>query len=218
MRPTREQWAANLRAAAGPVAGGIDLADTFADDAGHRRTVDAPLIAWRRATPAPLPRPDDPPDVRLWSALTNPGVDTEALLARLADSRRSECDDGALTPRQGSTIEVWTETELASIHALSRLAQVRSRPEWATLARAAAAWHVEHIQPDNATAHPWAIHVFVELACTQQAAGAALHAEQLLHACQVSLARPDRLSAIILLDAADALEHRPSSQAPKPSR
>ena len=71
----------------------------------------------------------------------------------------------------------------------------------------AARWHINELQPDNATNHPWAVHTFLILASQspQDAPAATFHADTLLHACQIKLGTPDLVSALILLDAANTL-------------
>lgn len=144
-------------------------------------------------------------DVLLWRALSGADVNVESLLASYRGTPRIGPDDGALVP-QGllRTIEVWTETELSALHALSRLAAARRRPEWGMLAIEAARWHVENLQPDNATNRPWSIHLFAELE-SGGCADAGLLAEALLHNCRVMTGRVDSLSAQILADASEAM-------------
>ena len=101
----------------------------------------------------------------------------------------------------GPAIEVWTETELAAVHAAWSLG-----PEWRTEARRAAAWLVDNIQPDNATNRPWGVHVFASLAHESGGAQYELYAQTLLHNCQVMTGRPDDFSAMILLHAARELQ------------
>lgn len=104
------------------------------------------------------------------------------------------------------TIEVWTERELSSLHALGRLAQRERRRDWLDRVDLAVAWHLEFTEPDNATGRPWAIQVFAIRWIEQGDMEARLYAEMLLHNCRTLEARPDPLCAEILLDAADALE------------
>lgn len=194
----------------------------LADELGHRRSVDQHFSQWRAGRsgvdpPGPvaagpsLGNPVEHTDTILWRACLDPSMSLEAPLAALdAPERRggrSSADAGALVP-QGlhRALEVWTETELASLHALRWLAHLRGRPEWRRRALGCARWHVENLQPDNATNRPWAIHVFLELSVAESIPEAELYAQTLLHNCMVTLGHPDRLSAAILLDAADALE------------
>jgi hypothetical protein len=105
---------------------------------------------------------------------------------------------------------VWTERELSCLHALDRLRF--ARPNLAAdiepVLAAALAWHIDNLQPDNATNHPWAVHVFLLAALERDEYAAQLYAEALLHNCQVSMGRADAFSAHVLLDAAEALEQR----------
>lgn len=101
-------------------------------------------------------------------------------------------------------IEVWTESELAALHALWRLSH-RSGEAAARLATAIA-WHLEHTQPDNATNHPWALGAFLSHATPES-----VHfAGTLLSNCRVTGVKPDALSALILLDSARGLEQSPA--------
>jgi hypothetical protein len=104
---------------------------------------------------------------------------------------------------------VRTESELIALHALHELGERRGDETLRQRVRDAARWHLRELQPDNATNRPWAIHVFARLSLDQDEhiAGAALvHAQSQLHSCQLSLGRPDRLSACILIHAARSLE------------
>jgi hypothetical protein len=105
-------------------------------------------------------------------------------------------------------IEVWTEIELSALHALwtwRRDEPVRQR------CLSAAAWLLENVQPDNATQHPWAVHVFAVLGVDETFAARAeadQYAQTLLHACMVRTGRADRFSALVLEHAARELERR----------
>jgi len=99
------------------------------------------------------------------------------------------------------TIEVWTETELACVHAAWSLG-----PAWRAAAQASALWLVEHIQPDNATNHPWAVHVFAAMGAETSNPELELYAQTLLHNCIVGSGRPDPYSALILLHASRAIQ------------
>lgn len=138
--------------------------------------------------------PDPTPAERLWHARLDPAIDVESVVA--IDGAGPLIDRAAI-----ATIEVWTDAELAALHAIWCLAAARDRPDWIKRASSARDWHMEHTQPDNATNRPWALHVF-RLADTAES----LHyAETLLHNCLAMSGVPDLLSALILLDAADAL-------------
>ena len=187
------------------------------DDFGHRRPVDDAFFAWRQrgngnASGAPATPPDDVDneDTLLWAALTNAGSDPLALLASGDAAARDRTDSGALFGQQAGRVplEVWTERELSCLHALDRLRTERPgiTRDIETVLNNALAWHIENLQPDNATNHPWAIHVFLRAAVERDEYPAQLYAEALLHNCQVSMGRPDAFSAHILLDAAEALD------------
>ena len=215
-------WAAPLRPAAtrSPApAPGTHAGRNFSDELGHRRAVDAPFLAWRsRVTGGESPHPADEsaphpatPDVALWRALLDESIPIDPLI------EPSPSGHGAPITRPGSTaaIEVWTETELSALHALWRLAHRRARAELIQRCLDAAQWHVEHLQPDNATNHPWAIHVFAIAGERLGSFEHELHAQSMLHSSQVTLGRPDALSAHILLDAAECLEAEAISRPPQ---
>ena len=56
---------------------------------------------------------------------------------------------------------------------------------------------MDNIQPDNATNHPWAVHVFASLAVETGNFEFDLYAQSLLHNCIVGTGKPDAFSAII---------------------
>lgn len=216
MNPSHADWARHLRHLAG--AETHTDASGFADDLGHTRPVDTPFFAWRaaRAGHGPDARAawDDSPDVLLWAALTDPAVDPASVLSGPHAERetRQRFDDGALFSQRAGKVplEVWTEQELSAAHALSWLVTQQRHSGLAGTLDDVARWHVRSLQPDNATNHPWAVHLFIDRSITlddETDRGAArLYAETLLHNCQVSMGRPDAFSAQILLDSADWLD------------
>ncbi len=172
-----------------------EFVDSFADELGHRRPVDAVFLA---ATFGLVPKgPSDPtPETAVWLSANN--VDESVPVA---------VGSGALMPEaRGISIEAWTETELCALHALWRAARVRDDRALRDRALRAGAWHIEELDPENATHTPWAIHVFLVRWFELADANARLHAESLLHGCCVYTGRPDRRSALVLLDAADELK------------
>lgn len=210
----RAAWAAHLRSLAEPVLAetpllnpALDTAafvESFVDEAGHRRAVDRPLLAWLLGThPGQPPKPptlDEP----LWWRLAGGKADWSDLVRP---------DDGPLLldPNDESVgVEVRTEAELSAVHALHRLGQHHADDDAIDRAFAAARWHTETLQPDNATNHPWGVHAFLELSISvsePDLAGAArAHAGTLLHNAMVALGHPDRFGALLLLDSARALE------------
>lgn len=113
---------------------------------------------------------------------------------------------GRLIPQPTEeTIETATEGELSGLHAAWRIAMRSGDAGLRERCLEAAAWSVENLQPDNATNRPWAAHVFVELWLARGDAGASLYAQTLVHNCQVSFGKPDRISALVLWDGAREL-------------
>lgn len=218
----RARWAALLaRVAAQTLGPGLppeppETIAGFADELGHRRDADGPFLWWRavRAGLAAGPTPIGVPAGRsraatvpaLFAALTDPALDPASLLA-LADAGPSGDSAPLLaTPTAPPVaIEVATENELAAIHACWGVARLRGDGALAARTEAAARYVVETLQPDNATGHPWGVHVFAGLRSPEGEA----YAATLLHNAQVALGRPDRLSAHILADAAMWLGFEP---------
>ncbi len=165
----------------------------FSDEHGHRRTVDAPfltcLLRRHGHTLSTPPAPTAPaPAACLWHALADartPPPPHTVPLTSLTDH---------------ASIEVWTEELLCALHAASWLAH--ADPAWHDAVDDHLPWIVEHLEPDNATRHPWAVHLFLR----SRDPALRLYADELLHACRVQLAHPDRLGALILLDAADHID------------
>lgn len=184
---------------------GLD-AGSFADERGHRRSVDGLLIAWLRGV-----RPEGARgfgvDLELWDALAGGGpVDAGVW-----------CSGGALqdprAPGRGEvSIEVWTERELSAIQALWALGVERGNAGWRERAEAAARWCVEELQPDNATGHPWGVNAFAALAAGGDFE-ADLYAQTLLHNAQVGLGRPGRFANLVLLASLRSLEAFAGDQA-----
>ena len=211
-------WASLLRETARssgvrPASGqarGADLTNrAFLEWRRSRRAGDPRAVAETQTSDSRAAAPDTL-DERLWRALLDPRADIELALHECDASARLEADRGSLLP-QGlyRTIEVWTESELSSLHALWWLARRDSKPSWEARAMGAVRWHIEHLQPDNATNRPWCAHLFVLLALGG-VGEAELYAQTLLHNCRVSQGVPDPLSAEILLDCAEALEETTS--------
>lgn len=162
----------------------------FRDDAGHRRAVDRPLLAWSLGVRLEPEREPDGRDLRMWWSLASGCSPLEI----------ETTASGPLCPEAEILgIEVWTESELSALQALWW-----AGPKGTDRALAAAAWLMQELQPDNGTNHPWAVAVFVELACRGDAE-ALVYAETLLHNCQVQAGHADRFSALLLDDAARRL-------------
>ncbi len=179
-----------------------------ADELGHRRPADVPLLAWR-ARRLGLPPVEAVPqvgargvDVRLWMELAQTGG-----IGPGTDCGRNQTGPFVPMDRVGEMggIEVWTETELCSLHALLWGAVLGGDRSRLAAVLAHARWHIEHTQPDNATNRPWAIHLFMVLAETDGSPEARMYAQTLAHNCRVAMGVPDVISAQILFDAAEAL-------------
>ena len=186
-----DKWVSHLRSIASPVAKqaalstAIEALKPFAlavcNEAGESR-------------PAPQNLSHD--DVGLWWAVVDPNVNLNSLI--------SDPGYGPLWPQDGyKSIEVWTESELSSLHALWRLARTSNSDDLKDRVSKLRQWHLQHTQPDNATNRPWALHVFLLAGSPEDQH----YAETLLHNCMVMSGKPDPLSAWILLDAANELQH-----------
>lgn len=144
-------------------------------------------------------------EMDLWRALPGGEGAVAALLS-----------PGSATPMVAhsarASIEVWTETELCALHGAWNARASDSSP-LAQRCLAAAAWHVDNLQPDNATNLPWAVHVFLHRAEEMGDRTSGLYAQTLVHNCRVSRGKPDRLSALILLDASRMLRSTPGGRA-----
>jgi hypothetical protein len=176
---------------------------TFRDEFGHRRTFDRLVLAWRLGVAPPASGESAAPTGRtadLWIALATRDLRAQAVAV---------CVDGTgpVTPEDpGLAIEIWSEAELAALHALDRIAGLSADTMLADRVSRAVDWHTANLQPDNATNRPWASHVFVKAAVERGDSASMLHAETLVSNCCVSMGRPDRFSAILLLDSAEALD------------
>lgn len=173
--------------------------DSFVDSRGNRLEIDAMLLAHVLRRDRPLGTPTTP-DLALWHALWDPDAAPLEMLT-------SHPAVPLVHHREGTTIEVWTESELISLHALWHLAVSRRSQTLRDRCVLAAIWHAENTQPDNATGHPWAAHVFLIAGEQTGDWRLANYAATLIHNCQIAGGQPDRRSAVILLDAADALEN-----------
>jgi hypothetical protein len=209
-------WSRRLRRIAEPVLAGTPIlrqaslaekqafADTFADEAGHRRVWDAFLLARILGLPNPT---TTEPWLWSWSGAT-------------AEPPQREPPFFALP--QAWALEQETEKELAGLHGWSwrlRQSPLADPQGSGPLFDAAVEWTLANIQPDNATNHPWAIHVFLDRASRAGdplSTDARLYAETMLHNTIVHMGRPDRFSALILWDAADALADNGTSRSPWP--
>lgn len=171
----------------------------FRDELGVTRRVDRALLARVLGVDAGGPPEDATPDEALWWA---DGAPVIGPIVRPGEGPL------LFEPGDETPIELRTEGELCALHAL--WARQSAEPEAVERCLSAARWHVEEIQPDNSTGTPWAVHVFVELACRESNAkardAALFHAEGLVHAGSVTLGRPGLRAACLLLDAARWLD------------
>lgn len=181
-----------------------------ADELGQRRPADVPFLAWRARRMGLPARPAVPSvgaagvDVRLWRALAESGaVDAEAAVTARQEEPGPLLAPSLVGPMGG--IEVWTETELGALHAMSWGAILAADRDEYTRVLGIARWHIEHTQPDNATNRPWAIHLFMLLGEADASPEARLYAQTLAHNCRVAMGVPDAVSAQILFDGADAI-------------
>lgn len=207
MTSAKAVWSRRLAAIAQPVLVGTPLTEpaddaakarfiqNFEDELGHRRPVDQPLLAAILGVHAPATAEPGSPDVAAW---------TDVCAGR--DPARVQGGDGPLVyGGEEHGIEIGTETELAVLHALWRRGVTGPSAPARTRAIAAACWAIGHLQPDNATGHPWAVAVFIELCLATGSDEARLYAETLVHAGTVATGRPDRFSAVLLMDSARLL-------------
>lgn len=213
------EWGKRLQAVGGRALAGTPVVDPdasqedralfvkeFVDERGHRARVATPFLSAMLGVALGDVRPEKMDlDDRLWWAVQEPD-------SRIADFGASSdgVGRGPLDPTLGEiAIESRTETELGAMHALFRLGLERNEPGMIERALSAASWQVEELQPDNGTNHPWGIHVFIVLAGrssnAQRSSAALMHAQTMLHNCQVGMGYPDRLSACVLLDAGRTL-------------
>lgn len=177
-------------------------ARAFRDTTGGTREVDVPLLARLLEFVPDSATRSQRPEVLLWWALHDRSIDPMSLVPRVS---------GPLVPdRHQEGIEAWTEAELCALHALTHLALDRGAPELRQRCVSAVRWHLAEVQPDNATNRPWAVHAFV--LASRELPEAMMHAGTLVHNSMVGRHHPERLSAVLLLDASKALL-RPEAQA-----
>lgn len=201
--PTPRQWAEGFRSLAdsgmpadvpaktSQIDARLSFAADFRDERGNRPKPLNEFLVHILDLP-PMSSPDPRGDAMLWHALRT-------------GTAPITTDAGPLFPDLSTEgIEIWTETELAGLHALSWHAI--TAPALRPRVISAAEWHVATLQPDNATNRPWAAHVFALLAARTGDPAATLHAQTLAHNCRVATGVPDRVSSLVLADAADALD------------
>jgi len=174
---------------------------TFRDEMGHRRAVDGPFLAATTAQPLAFgPRPQASADELLWHAAAG------TLPVERVPSLIGTAHDGPLYGEAfAGTVEVFTESQLCAVHALHLLAMRYDRADWLDAAMRACRWMQDNLQPDNATNHPWGVHVFLLADARGVTTAGTLYADSMLMNCQVNQGRPDSLSAYILRHAASCL-------------
>lgn len=135
-------------------------------------------------------------DDRLWAAVFEPDTDPLSMIPGA----------GALQAEEpSSSLEAWTEVDLAALHALWSIGVRRGEGRILERARDAVLWHVDTIQPDNGTGRPWGVQAFAWIGVMEDDHASRLHAQGLVHASRLAGDRPDRFTACILLDAARGL-------------
>lgn len=207
VRKSRDIWSRRLLGIAEPVLASTPLLNptgepqatefirSFADELGHRRTVD-PFVLAALLGVRPPGSVSRAADVRAWADLA----------AGEAPAAVNEETAGPLAYGQDAGIEIETEVELAVLHAVWRRGVLADSARLRQRAIAAARWAMSRLQPDNATGHPWAVAVFIELWLAGDDLEARHYAETLIHNSLVTNGRPDRFSAVLLLDAARLIE------------
>lgn len=209
---TPSAWSASLSALARPVLIGTPweavlgggpgsdpagLVGSFCDELGHRRAVDRFVLGRLVGYEPEAPEAGSSVDVRLWASACDGRGGVLGVIDRSGDGPLI-----ALDAQLG--IELWTQRELASLHALWWIA--RRHGDWVDRLDRSLCWHVRSIQPDNATGHPWAVCAFIDLWWRTGDRDALLHAQQLVHTTLVARGAPDRFSALLLIDAARGLD------------
>jgi len=210
--PSLADWSRHLRQVAQPVLEASPRPAGFATG-----PLDPPLLAVLDGVdPGPAPSPLSADEIGLWwrRALDPGAAATGELLDRVRTSNaadRAVDGGGALLPRDlYSAIEVWTDAELAALHAWWWLAEAADDDDARAHLARIRDWHLEHTQPDNATNRPWAIHVFL-LGATPEHEH---YAATLLHNGLAMDGVPTPLGARLLRDAADAIDRAAALPAP----
>lgn len=173
----------------------LAFCSTFRDDAGHRRAVDGPFLAHLMRL-APGGSGGTSPECVLWTQAALPQESRDQSAIRMTLEGHPQA---LAMPLREAGIEIWTETELSCLHALTWLGMPHE-----ARADAAARFLIDELQPDNGTNHPWAIHWFAWMESAHGDVNAGLYAQSLLHnALTAGGGVPDLFSALILHDAAN---------------
>ena len=129
------------------------------------------------------------PETRMWWDRLHGSISPD-------NEDRWQGDGPLLQQHEAEAIEVWTDAELSALHAAWFVAR---SPDQKERIHRAVAWHLEHLQPDNATNRPWAVHVFYLHGSPE----AEHHAATLIHNAQAS--GGTTLAGLLLRDAATAI-------------
>jgi len=211
--PSIEQWVAHLD---GMVAGVVDRIPMhgsedekrafilgFQDEFGSKQATDGALLSRVLGVPyQPETGLKADIDNRLWDALHRDDSSWMDLIS----------SEGGLVDPAGYAIEHRTQIELCALHALWHLCERSQDDALRGRVDALVEWHTRELQPDNGINRPWGLHAFVvrsvEAGSEETRLDAMLHAQTLANNCCITLGRPDILSAVILIDSADALRVR----------
>jgi len=208
--PSIAEWIAHLD---GMISGVVDqlpigeseetkrsFIDEFRDEFGSRQATDGAILS-RVLGVKYLGTGVEGGDVdnQLWEAVHDMGSDWTAYLSE---------SDGLVDPK-AYAIEHRTQIELCALHALWILGGAQNDRSVLDRIDGLIDWHTRELQPDNGINRPWGLHAFVarsvEAEDPETRFNAMLHAQTLANNCCITLGRPDRLSAVILLDSANAL-------------
>lgn len=197
-----EAWADRLETIAAPSVPALPVGasdaekaafvEGFRDEFGARNASVGMLLRWVLGIGAGDPSGDEDPDVRIWRSLIG-----------LEDVALSDVSQGVVAP-DAYAIEHRTLIECSSLHALAHAWVHLDRVGWSDL-RDLIEWHTRELQPDNGINRPWGIHAFVARGAEDGGGDALMHAQTMLHNCCVTLGRPDRVSAVLMTDAAGTL-------------
>jgi len=208
--PSVEQWVAHLN---GLIARPLEVVpidgtdeqkfvyiEGFRDEFGSRRSTDRALLSRVLGVEYQCVHSEKCDlDHRLWEAVHGIGGEWGSFVS----------ETGGLVEPTGYAIEHRTLIELSALHALWHLFAGGAGEPMRERVDALVDWHTRELQPDNGINRPWGVHVFVmrsiEADDEQIQLDAMLHAQTLVNNCCISLGKPDVLSAMILLDAANAL-------------
>jgi len=173
----RAEWGRRIEAMARPVVDAVNVDQEIEREVRRPYSIAGPLLLHcaKRGGHAPAMVRENPrknPDLALWWSHVDPSYGVPDVID--IDATGSLFDQGGFT-----ALEVWTETELSGLHALSHVHRIgrHATDKIQVRMRRAVEFHLENTQPDNATNHPWAIHVFVEYGTPESRPRALMHAD-----------------------------------------